>query len=180
MEPFEEAVKKGDAAAVRALSKQPELRAAIDRPAIDSAPAIVFSRHDRPVVDVTRIIVALAAAFAVAACTSPAVSKAVGTGTDGATPIVVRTSESAVAVENHSGRDLLNVRITLAAGDAAKPFILVVPTIAIGATSEQPLAGFRSEDGTMLDPAIVHPTQATITARDTLAKSYEVTVLWKR
>jgi len=122
---------------------------------------------------------ALAAAFAVAACTSPAVSKAVGTGTDGATPIVVRTSESAVVVENHAGRPLLNVRITLTAGDAAKPFIVVVPTIDVGATSEQPLTGFRSEEGTMLDPAIVHPTQAAITARDTVAKSYEVTVPWK-
>ena len=127
----------------------------------------------------TRIIMALAAAFAVAACTSPAVSKAVGTGTDGATPIVVRTSESAVVVENHAGRPLLNVRITLTAGDAAKPFIVVVPTIDVGATSEQPLTGFRSEEGTMLDPAIVHPTQAAITARDTVAKSYEVTVPWK-
>ena len=37
MEPFEEAVRKGDAAAVRALlTKQPELRAAIDRPAFDT------------------------------------------------------------------------------------------------------------------------------------------------
>ena len=122
---------------------------------------------------------ALAAALAVAACTSPAVSKAVGTGTDGATPIVVRTSESAVVVENHAGRPLLNVRITLTAADAAKPFIVVVPTIDVGATSEQPLTGFRSEEGTMLDPAIVHPTQAAITARDTVAKSYEVTVPWK-
>jgi hypothetical protein len=125
------------------------------------------------------MIMALAAASAVAACTSPAVSKAVGTGTDGATPIVVRTSESAVVVENHAGRPLLNVRITLTAADAAKPFIVVVPTIDVGATSEQPLTGFRSEEGTMLDPAIVHPTQAAITARDTVAKSYEVTVPWK-
>src|SRR5436190_1367879 len=52
MEPFEEAVRTGDAAAVRALlTKQPELRAAIDRPAFDTAPAIVFSRHDRAMVD---------------------------------------------------------------------------------------------------------------------------------
>ena len=52
MEPFEEAVRKGDAAAVRALlTQQSELRAAIDRPIFDTAPAIVFSRHDRPMVD---------------------------------------------------------------------------------------------------------------------------------
>ena len=75
---------------------------------------------------------------------------------------------------------LLNVRITLTAPDTAKPFILVVPTLEIGATSEQPLTGFRSEDGTMLDPSAVHPTQVAITARDTLAKSYDVTVPWNR
>ena len=124
----------------------------------------------------TKVSIALVAACA-AACTSPAVSKAVGTGADGANPIVVRTSASAVTVENHAGRSLLNVRITVTSPDA-KSFILVVPTIDIGATSEQALTGFRSEDGTMLDPAAVHPTQVAITARDTLAKSYEVTVPW--
>ena len=128
----------------------------------------------------TKIISILSGALLVASCTSPAVSKAVGTGTDGGTPIVVRTSESAVVVENHAGRPLLNVRITITAADAATPFVLVVPTIDVGATSEQPLTGFRSEDGTMLDPAAVHPTQAAITARDTLAKNYEVTVPWNR
>ena len=126
----------------------------------------------------TKIIIALCAACAVTACTNAAVSKAIGTGTDGNTPVVVRSSESAVIIENHAGRPLLNVRITIAT-DAAKTFILVVPTIEIGATSEQPVTGFRSEDGTMFDPAAVHPTQVAITARDTLAKSYEVTVPWK-
>ena len=125
-------------------------------------------------------IMMLFGALLTVSCTSPAVSKAVGTGTDGATPIVVRTSESAVVVENHAGRALLNVRITLTAPDTEKPFILVVPTIEIGATSEQSLTGFRSEDGTTLDPSAVHPTQVAITARDTLAKSYDVTVPWNR
>jgi len=129
---------------------------------------------------VTKIIMMLLGALLAVSCTSPAVSKAVGTGADGATPIVVRTSESAVVVENHAGRALLNVRITLTATDAAKPFILVVPTIEIGATSEQSLTAFRSEDGTMLDPSIIRPTQVAMTAKDTLAKSYEVTVPWNR
>ena len=129
---------------------------------------------------VTKTIVMLSGALVVASCTSPAVSKAVGTGTDGATPIVVRTSESAVVVENHAGRPLLNVRITITAADSATPFVLVVPTIDAGATSEQPLTGFKSEDGIVLDPVTVRPTQAAITARDTVAKSYEVTVPWSR
>jgi hypothetical protein len=129
---------------------------------------------------VTKIIITVFGALLAASCTSPAVSKAVGTGTDGATPIVVRTSDSAVVVENHAGRPLLDVRITLTAPNTAKPFTLVVPTIEIGATSEQPLTGFRSEDGMMLDPSAVHPTDVAITARDTLAKNYDVTVPWNR
>lgn len=113
------------------------------------------------------------------ACTNAAVDKAVGTGRDGDRAIVVRTSESAVSVENHAGRPLLNVRITITAVDVATPFILVVPTIAVGATSEVALTGFRSEEGTVLDPAMVHPREAHVTARDTLAQTYEVTVPWK-
>ena len=125
------------------------------------------------------ILVAVAAVCMLSACSTPAVSKAIGTGTDGDTPIVVRVSESAVIVENHAGRPLLNVRITIAA-DGAKSFVMVVPTIDAGATSEAALTGFRSEDGTTLDPTAVQPTQVAITARDTLAKAYEVTKPWKR
>jgi hypothetical protein len=128
----------------------------------------------------TSIVVVLVAVSLLSACSSPAVSKAVGAATDGDTPIVVRMSESAVIVENHAGRPLLNVRITLAADGAAKPFLLVVPTIDPGATSEVALTSFRSEDSTMLDPTAVHPTQVMITARDTLAKTYELTMPWKR
>ena len=95
----------------------------------------------------TKIIMMLFGALLAVSCTSPAVSKAVGIGADGATPIVVRTSESAVVVENHAGRPLLNVRITLTAPDAAKSFILVVPTLEIGATSEQPLTGSGAKTG---------------------------------
>jgi hypothetical protein len=125
-------------------------------------------------------ILAAVACVWLSACSSPAVSKAVGTGTDGGVPIVVRTTESAVVIENHAGRPLLNVRIAITAGDASKPFLLVVPTIDAGATSEAALTTFRTEDATMLDPIAVHPTQVAITARDTLAKAYEITVPWQR
>jgi hypothetical protein len=124
------------------------------------------------------VMVALIGACLLSACSNPAVSKAIGTGTDGDAPIVVRMSDSAVIVENHAGRPLLNVRITISAADATR-FILVVPTIDTGATSDQPLTGFRSEDSTVLDPTTVHPAQVAITARDTVAKSYEVTMPWK-
>jgi hypothetical protein len=128
----------------------------------------------------TKPVVALvSAACLLSACSNPAISKAVGGVSDGDTAIVVHAAESAVIIENHAGRPLLNVRITIAAADAAKPFILVVPTMDAGATSELALTGFRSEDATMLDPTAVHPTQVAVTARDTLAKTYAVTVPWK-
>ena len=115
----------------------------------------------------TKILAVVACLCVLSACSNPAVSKAVGTGSDGDAPIVVRTTESAVVVENHAGRPLLNVRISITAGDAPKPFVLVVPTIDAGATSEAALSTFRSEDATMLDPTAVHPTHVAITARDT-------------
>jgi hypothetical protein len=129
---------------------------------------------------VIRILAAVTIVGGVAACSSPAVSKAVGTGTEGSAPIVVRLSASAVVVENHAGRPLLNVRVSITAAGATQPFVAVVPTIDAGATSELQLTGFRSEDGTILDPSAVHPTQASITARDTLAKAYELTVPWQQ
>ena len=113
------------------------------------------------------------------ACSNAAVSKAVGNGGDGGTAIVVTTSESAVIVENHAGRPLLNVRVTIDAIDMATPFIRIQPTIDTAVKSEMTLTSFRTEEGTLFDPASIHPRQVTVTARDTLAKTYGVTVPWK-
>jgi ankyrin repeat protein len=54
MEEFKDAVRKRDAPRVRALlAAHPELRSEIDRPDFEAAaPAIVFCRHDRAMVDV--------------------------------------------------------------------------------------------------------------------------------
>ena len=54
MEDFKDAVRKQDTGRVRALlATHPELRRDIDRPDFDAAaPAIVFCRHDRAMVDV--------------------------------------------------------------------------------------------------------------------------------
>jgi ankyrin repeat protein len=53
MERFKTAVQQGDAAGLRMLlTAHPELRAAIDRPIFETAPAIVFCRHNRAMVDV--------------------------------------------------------------------------------------------------------------------------------
>jgi hypothetical protein len=120
----------------------------------------------------------VAAASVLSGCSNAAVSKAVGTAGDPGAAIMVATSESGIIVENHAGRPLLDVRIAIDAVDMAMPFIRVVPTIDSGAKSEMALTDFRNEDGTLLDPASVHPKQVTVTARDTLAKSYEVTLPW--
>ena len=54
MEEFKEAVRKRDAARLRAvLAVHPELRSEIDRPDFEAAaPAIVFCRQDRAMVEV--------------------------------------------------------------------------------------------------------------------------------
>jgi len=54
VEEFKEAVRKRDAVRVRALLvAHPELRSQIDRPDFEAAaPAVVFCRHDRAMVEV--------------------------------------------------------------------------------------------------------------------------------
>ena len=76
-------------------------------------------------------------------------------------------------------RPLLNVRVTITDADTSTAFVMVVPTIDTGATGEAALASFRSEEGALLDPALVHPRDVKVTARDTLAQSYEMTAPWK-
>ena len=113
------------------------------------------------------------------ACSNAAVSKAVGTAGDAGAPLVVETSASSVTVSNHAGRPLLDVRITIEVAEAPASYLGIVPTLDTGATGSMALADFRSEEATLLDPASVHPRQVRVTARDTLAKTYEVTVPWK-
>ncbi len=120
----------------------------------------------------------LAAAALTQGCTNAAVSKAVGSGGDGGDAIVVRATAAAVVIENHSGRPLLNVRVTLTPADASAPFIAIAPSIDTGAASELPLAGFKTSDNVVFDPAVVRPNEIHVTARDTIAKSYDVTVPW--
>jgi hypothetical protein len=127
----------------------------------------------------TRAIAAIVVAAALlTSCTNAAVSKAVGNGGDSREAIIVRSTSSAVVVENHSGRPLLNVRVTLSSADASTPFIAIVPTIDAGATSELALTGFRTSENVVFDPAVARPAEIHVTARDTLAKSYDISVPW--
>jgi hypothetical protein len=123
-------------------------------------------------------LLALLSAAAAAGCSDPAVSKAVGAGGDADTPIAVAASNAGVTVENRSGRPLLDVRITVDGGSPGLSFIRVVPTIDTGATSESQPSDFHTEDGTLLDVASVHPTRVAVTARDTLARTYDVAASW--
>ena len=121
----------------------------------------------------------ISAAWLLSACSNAAVSKAVGT-TDGRSAIVVGRSESAVSVENRVGRPLLNVRVTVETVETGAPFVLVLPTMDTGEKRDLRFEELRTEDGALLDPASVHPRQVKVTARDTLANSYDVTIPWER
>jgi len=121
--------------------------------------------------------VAVVAVLLLSACSGPGVREAIGTGAE-ATPIVLRTSESAVILENHAGRPLLNVRVAIDAAGAPAPFVRIIPTIEPGQTMTMPLTDFRTDEGVALDPAVAAPTQVTVKARDTLTNSYDVTTRW--
>jgi hypothetical protein len=112
------------------------------------------------------------------ACTGPGVREAIGTGAE-ATPVVVRTSESAVTVENHAGRPLLNVRVAIEATGAPAPFVRVIPSIDAGQTMTLPLTDFRTEEDVALDPVAAAPKQVTVRAHDTLTNTYEAAAAWK-
>jgi hypothetical protein len=119
----------------------------------------------------------LISACLLSACSNAAVSKAVGT-TDGKSAIIVGRSGSAVSVENRVGRPLLNIRVTVETVETGTPFVLVLPTMDNGEHRDLRFEELRNEDGALLDPVSVHPKQVKVTARDTLANPYNVTIPW--
>jgi hypothetical protein len=123
-------------------------------------------------------VVSAALFLSLSACSGPGVREAIGTGAEAA-PVVVRTSESAVTIENHAGRPLLNVRVAIDATGAPAPFVRVISSIDSGQTVTLPLTDFRTEEEVALDPVAAAPKQVTVKARDTLTKSYEVTAAWR-
>ena len=108
----------------------------------------------------------------VAECVFAAISSAAHAGRaspDGAqaaTPVVVTTAASAVIIENHTGRPLLNVRVAVDAAGPSSPFITIVPTIDTDQTMTLQLSDFRTDEAVMFDPG---------PCRRRLAKSYEAT-----
>ena len=124
-----------------------------------------------------KLSVAFAGALLLAACAGPGVDKAVGGGA-AETPVEVHTSESAVTVENRTGRALLNVRVAIDATGAPAAFVRTIPSIEPGQTMNLLLTDFRTEEGVIYDPFAAAPARVTVKARDTLTNSYEVTAVW--
>ena len=123
-----------------------------------------------------RTVAALIGTALLLGCTNAAVDKAVGTA-EGAKGLMVIRSDAAVAVENGAGRPLLDIRATIEA-DAGARFVNVLPTLDTGQKAELRFGDFRTEDGTLFDPAMTRPNRVRVTARDTLANNYDVTVPW--
>jgi hypothetical protein len=84
---------------------------------------------------------------------------------------------SAAASSNNTGRPLLNVRATIET-DTGGTFIQVWQALDTGQTANLNFPNFKSEDGTLFDMSMSHPTRVKVTARDTLANQYDATIDW--
>ena len=95
--------------------------------------------------------------------------------------ININRTDVAIVIENRAGRQALNIRVTVDAGDAGL-FFTVVPTMEQAERRTLRYAVFRSEDGSLLDLATLPtpPKEITLTAKDTLNNDYEVTKPWDR
>jgi hypothetical protein len=110
------------------------------------------------------------------ACSNAAIDKAAGAGAGSG--IAVTTSATGLAIENHTTRPLLNVRVSVTAAGATSPFVRVVPTIDRDQQQEIPFAELQSEAGSPLDAQANAPERATVSARDTLGNSYSAAAAW--
>lgn len=109
------------------------------------------------------------------ACSNAAIDKAAGDGPGSG--ITVRRTETAVVVENSTGRPLLNVRATIET-DTGGAFVQVLQALDAGQSADLNLTNFRSEDGTLFELSMSQPARITVTARDTLASQHEATAPW--
>jgi len=122
-----------------------------------------------------RIIGAALLLISLGACSNAAIDKAAGDGVGQG--IAVRRSETAVVVENNTGRPLLNVRATIET-DTGGTFVQVQQALDTGQTADLNFTNFRSEDGTLFELSMSQPARIKVTARDTLAVQYEAAVDW--
>lgn len=122
-----------------------------------------------------RIISAAILLITLVACSNAAIDKAAGDGVGEG--IAVRRSETAVVVENHTGRPLLAIRATIET-DTGAAFVQVLQALDTGQDANLAFANFRSEDGTLFELSMSQPVGIKVTARDTLAGTYEADVDW--
>jgi len=122
-----------------------------------------------------RIISATLALISLVACSNAAINKAAGDGVGEG--IAVRRSETAVVVENKTGRPLLAVRATIET-DTGATFVQVLQALDTGQDADLLFANFRSEDGTLFELSMSQPVRIEVTARDTLAGTYEADIDW--
>ena len=113
--------------------------------------------------------------LALTACSNAAVEQASGVGESAG--VTVRRSDSAVVVENNTGRPLLNVRVTVET-DTGASFVQGWQALDTGQTATMNFANFRSEDGTLFELSMSQPTRLKVTARDSLASQHEATAAW--
>lgn len=109
------------------------------------------------------------------ACSNAAIDKAAGDGVGEG--IAVRRSESAVVVQNNTGRPLLAVRATIET-DTGGTFVQVLQALDTGQSADLAFANFRSEDGTLFELSMSQPVRIEVTARDTLAGQHEAGIDW--
>jgi hypothetical protein len=122
-----------------------------------------------------RLLVGAATLLLISACSNAAIEKAAGDGPGEG--IAVRRSDTAVVIENNTGRPLLNVRATIET-ETGGAFVQVHQALDIGQTADLNLSNFRSEDGTLFELSMSQPARIKVTARDTLATQLEATVPW--
>lgn len=122
-----------------------------------------------------RIISAALLLISLVACSNAAIDKAAGNGVGEG--IAIRRSETAVVVENHTGRPLLAIRATIET-DTGGTFVQVLQALDTGQEANLAFANFRSEDGTLFELSMSQPVGIKVTARDTLAGTYEADVDW--
>lgn len=122
-----------------------------------------------------RLLSAAILLFALTACSNAAIDKAAGDGPGAG--IAVRRSETAVVIENNTGRPLLNVRATIDT-ETGGAFVHVLQALDTGQSADLNFANFRSEDGTLFELSMSQPARIKVTARDTLAGQHEAAVAW--
>lgn len=122
-----------------------------------------------------RIICAALFLISLVACSNAAIDKSAGDGVGEG--IAVRRSATALVVENHTGRPLLAIRATIET-DTGGTFVQVLQALDTGQEANLAFANFRSEDGTLFELSMSQPARINVTARDTLAGTYEADVDW--